>query len=292
MVTLENDYLRIGINYKGAEMSSLYNKSTGIEHLWQADPAVWGWHAPNLFPVVGGCINNEIRVDGQVYPMERHGFARHTVFNLIESNAVQAKFSLGYSEKTLAVYPFRFAFQVIYELKGPELKITYKVINYDDKPVWFSVGAHPAFNIPFSNSEEDVLEDYFLEFNCEEPLEKHLLSDSGFFTGETEPVLKDKNILPLRKEFFAQDALVFKNLSSREVSIKSRKHSHSVSVQFPQFNYLGIWAKKDISFLCIEPWLGCADSENKPVELKDKESIQKVEPGHVFEANFKIIING
>ncbi|HYK75969.1 MAG TPA: aldose 1-epimerase family protein [Daejeonella sp.] len=291
MVTLENDYLRIGINYKGAELNSLYHKITGVEHLWQADPTVWAWHAPNLFPVVGGCIKNEIWVDGKVYPMERHGFARHSVFSLIEASDTKAKFSLSHSEKTLAVYPFRFSFQVIYELLGPELKITYKVINYDDKPVWFSVGAHPAFNIPFSNSKEDVLEDYYLEFDSQEPLEKHLLSDNGFFTGETESVLSNSNILPLRKELFAQDALVFKNINSREVSIKSRKHPNSVSVQFQQFNYLGIWAKKKVTFLCIEPWLGCADSENKPVDLKDKEAIQKVEPGHVFEADYRILIS-
>jgi galactose mutarotase-like enzyme len=58
----------------------------------------------------------------------------------------------------------------------------------------------------------------------------------------------------------------------------------------PHFNYLGIWAKPGADFVCIEPWLGCADTEGKPVELKDKEDIQSLKHGHVFEASFYISI--
>src|SRR5688500_12365310 len=80
MAILENDFLKISIRSKGAELTSLFDKSSGIEHLWQGDPAVWNWHAPNLFPVVGGCLNNQLYIDGKAYPMERHGFARQSEF--------------------------------------------------------------------------------------------------------------------------------------------------------------------------------------------------------------------
>ena len=85
MTTLENDQLRVSIRPKGAELTSIFHKSSGIEHLWQADPTVWGWHAPNLFPVVGGCLNNQLLIDGTAYPMERHGFARQSLFETTES---------------------------------------------------------------------------------------------------------------------------------------------------------------------------------------------------------------
>ena len=267
-------------------MTSIYNKETGTEHLWQADPAIWGWHAPNLFPVVGGCINNQIKIDGKVFPMERHGFARHTDFILIESDESHAKFSLSQDEKTMAVYPYKFSFQVLYDLFDRELRVTFKAINYDEKTIHFSVGAHPAFNVPFFDNETS--EDYFLEFEYDEPLKTHLLSSNGFFSGETESIEKQGNTLPLTKNLFAKDALVFKDLASRKVNIKSNNHPHSIYIKYPHFNYFGIWAKNGAPFVCLEPWIGCADTEGKPLELSKKEGIHALEKGHVFEADFTI----
>ncbi|TZF84672.1 aldose 1-epimerase family protein [Pedobacter sp. BS3] len=289
MVTIENELLKVVIRSKGAELSSLINKQTETEHIWYADPQVWPWHAPNLFPVVGGCINNEIRVDGTAYPMQRHGFARHSQFMKIEHTDTHAQFSLPYNPDTLKVYPYKFEFQVLYDLFGNKLRVSYKVINRDDKDIYFSVGAHPAFTVPFYTGEKYA--DYYLEFNNGESLERYILSPEGFFTGETEPVVLQGNKLPLNAELFANDALVFKNLQSREVSIKSDRHEHSLSVSFPHFNYLGIWAKPGAPFVCIEPWLGCADTVNKATDIGNKEAIQKVEHGHVFETEFYIAVS-
>ena len=89
---------------------------------------------------------------------------------------------------------------------------------------------------------------------------------------------------------FKDDAWVFKKLNSREVTIKSDKHDQTLAVEFPHFNYLGIWAKPGADLLCIEPWLGCADTEGKHVDFSKKEAIQHVKHGHVFEAAFFISI--
>ncbi len=289
MVTLENDFLKVSVQSKGAEMTSIYNKLNGIEHLWQADPKVWAWHAPNLFPVVGGCLGNEIHLDGEKYPMERHGFARHSEFNLIEATDIHAKFSLSYNNQTMAVYPFKFTFQVLYDLFDSELRVSYKVINQDDKTIWFSVGAHPAFNIPFLKNEQ--IEDYYIEFEQEETLVKHLLSAAGYFNGDTELVATKRAKLFLTKDLFAKDALVFKNLESQKIYLKNRKNLHFIFLSYPHFNYLGIWAKPDSGFICIEPWLGCADTAGKIIDFKEKEAIHKLEHGHVFEVDFIIGIN-
>jgi galactose mutarotase-like enzyme len=288
MAVLENEFLKVNISTKGAQMTSVYSKATGIEHLWQADPKIWGYHAPNLFPVVGGLINNELLVDGNSYPMSRHGFARTSEFILLENDEVHATYSLPNSEKTLHIYPYKFDFQVLYTLIENAVRVTYKLISHDKKTIFFSVGGHPAFNVPFNKDEQ--YEDYYLEFETEEKLETHLLSPDGFFTGETHPVPAPKNKLYLTRDLFKQDALVFKNLKSREVCIKSDKHDQSVSLEFPHFNYLGVWAKDGGNFVCIEPWLGCADTAGKHVDISQKEDIQKLAPGHVFEAAFYISV--
>ena len=289
MVTLENEYLKLTIRLKGAEMTSLFNKKTDTELLWQADENVWGWHAPNLFPVVGGCINNQVIIDGQAYPMERHGFARHSEFVVIDSAGTHAKLSLQQDENTTGSFPYKFSFQVLYDLEGAEVRITYKVINDDDRTIHFAVGAHPAFNVPFTSGEQQ--EDYFLEFEYDEPLISSALSPSGFFNGNTTELSRTKNILPLTKGLFDKDALVFKDLKSRRVSLRSTKHSHSISVEYPQFNYLGVWAKSGAPFVCLEPWIGCADTEGQVVGFSEKEAVRSLEKGHVFEADYTIRID-
>src|SRR3569833_1332910 len=153
MATLENDFLKVEISTKGAQLTSVNNKATQIAHLRQGDPQIWGYHAPNLFPVVGQLINYELLVDGQAYPLSRHGFARTSEFFLLENDEVNAVYSLPNCENTLKVYPYKFDFQVLYTLIDNALRITYKLINHDSKTIYFSVGAHPAFNIPFNAGE-------------------------------------------------------------------------------------------------------------------------------------------
>lgn len=289
MTVIENDFLKASIDPRGAQLSSLINKATGQELMWQADEKFWPWHAPNLFPVIGSLINNQIIVDGKPYTIEtRHGFIRVSDMLVIESTTGQAKFSLPYNQHTLEMYPYKFEYQVIYDLIDNALRVTYKVINLDEGTIYFSVGGHPAFNVPFNEGEN--YEDYYLEFEQEEPLEEHLLNSDGFFNGETRPVKLDGKKLYLTRHLFDNDALIFKNLKSRLVTIRSDKHDQSIAVEFPHFNYVGIWAKPGADFVCVEPWLGCADSAGEPKELSQKEAIQKLAHGHVFEASFFVSI--
>ncbi|CAA9346271.1 MAG: hypothetical protein AVDCRST_MAG56-8158 [uncultured Cytophagales bacterium] len=290
MAILENDFLKVTIRPQGAELTSIRSKKTGLEHLWQADPAVWNWHAPNLFPTVGESLNKELRVDDQSYPIERHGFARKSDFALLPSTATHAVFSLRSSKKTLTAYPYRFEFQVAYALDGPTLIVTYRVLNEDSKPVYFAVGGHPAFRVPLLPGED--YNDYYLEFDADATaLDRHLISEDGYFTGQTRAVPLDGHKLHLTKDLFNEDALVFKNLQSRSVSLRSTKNPHVLTVAYPAFPYLGIWAKPAAPFVCIEPWLGCADTEGKPVPIEEKELIQFAAPGDTFEATFSIRIS-
>lgn len=286
MVTLENAFLKVTISPLGAQLTSIVNKQNKVEHLWQADPSVWGYHSPNLFPIVGGCYNDEITVDNTKYPIKRHGFARTSEFQLLDHSDTHAKFSLDHSEETLKSYPYKFTFQVLYDLFDSELRIGYKVINMDEGSINFSVGAHPAFNIPFF--KHDKYDDYYIEFEHDETLVKHLYTEEGFFNGKTEVLNKNGKNLDLSKSLFNEGALVFKELQSREVFIKNHKTPNFISVSFPHFESLGIWAAPDANFVCIEPWLGYGDNEGGPGEFKNKEGLRTLEHGHVFEVDYVI----
>ena len=289
MTTIENDQLRVSVRPQGAELTSIFYKPTATERIWQADPTVWGWHAPNLFPIVGGLLNDELHVGGDTYPMKRHGFARQSLFVETESSDSHAIFTLRPSDETRAVYPYEFEFQVIYELTDASLSVTYRVVNEGDAAMNFSVGAHPAFNVPFGPGE--AYSDYVLEFEQDEALVTHQLSDAGLFSGETRPVPTTNRQLALTPNLFDQDALVFKNLKSRRVSLKHKDHDdRAVTVSFSDFPHLGIWAKPGAPFVCIEPWLGYADAEGGPTPIEQKEAIQHLGAGDVFTATFTISI--
>ncbi len=286
MIKLENEHLEVMISSKGAEIQSLINKKTGIEHLWQADPAFWPNHAPNLFPVVGSCKNDQILVDEEAYPMGRHGFARHTLFTMVDSTPCHAVFSICDTAETHVHYPYKFEFQVIYDLIHSRLRISFKVINKQESDIFFSLGAHPAFKVPFF--EDEKYEDYYVQFTDPAPLRVYSLSKNGLFNGESRPAPLIDRKLHLNHELFVNDALVMKEVKSRKVSIASSKNPHIIEVEFQEFPFLGVWAKPGAKFVCIEPWLGYADQEGPEKEFTEKEAIHKLGQGHVFEASYYI----
>lgn len=288
MIFLENEELKVTINPKGAEIISLIDKNDHTEYIWSGSSNIWNYHAPHLFPIVGALKDNTLIVDGEKYHLNRHGFARTSTFRKIEAAPQQAIFEIRYDDEFLKVYPYKFEFQVIYHLKGRTLEVLYKVINMDDKTVYFSVGAHPAFNVPLVKGEN--FEDYSIEFQYDDELIAHQISEEGLFNGVTTKIPTIKQELKLEKSLFAHDALVFKDIKSRAVILKSKFSTKTVKLEFPHFNYLGLWTKADATFICIEPWLGCSDTEGGFKDIKQKECIQSVEKGHVFESMFCISV--
>ena len=280
MHIIENEFLRIKVRDFGAELTSVLHKQTGIEHLWQADEKFWPWHAPVLFPIVGRCLNDKILVDGKYYDMEKHGFARKTTFEVLERSEEKITFRLLANEATKALFPYDFEFLISYHLKGGSLACAYEVINRDTQAIYFSLGGHPAFSVPFY--EGDKYEDYYWEFELEENASRHYIDGEGFFDGRKSQVLSNERKLKLQSEMFRDDAYIFKDLKSRAVTIKTDKHPQTLTVRFPGFDYLGLWAKVNAAYVCIEPWLGCADTANHPTDFSQKEGVLALEAGKEF----------
>ncbi|HWB27335.1 MAG TPA: aldose 1-epimerase family protein [Chitinophagaceae bacterium] len=284
--TIQNSHLSVAISTKGAELQSLLNKNTGIEHMWGADPAFWSKSSPVLFPVVGGLKNNQYSFSGSTYTLNRHGFARESEFVVTSQQKDSIAFTLTDSEITLQHYPFHFSFTVTYTLQQNSLHVTYTVINTGDETMFFSVGGHPAFKAPVVAGT--TFTDYYLEFSHAENAGRWPLSPGGQIETYTQPLLNNTNILPLTKQLFYQDALVFKHLQSNAISIKSGATPHGLTVTFNGFPYMGIWNAKDADFVCIEPWCGIADSVDASGELQDKEGINALAAKETFERTWMV----
>ncbi|MBA4275202.1 aldose 1-epimerase family protein [Flavobacterium sp.] len=279
--TISNSNLTAQINHFGAELFSLKNQENK-EYIWEGNPAFWGKHSPVLFPIVGTLKNNSFHYKESEYHLSRHGFARDMEFELIEKSEISATFSLTSSDESRKVYPFDFELQISYSLDQNKLNIDYKIINKNDAIMPFSIGAHPAFALP------KPFEDYTLAFENAEiltsyTLENDLLSDN-FSTIEM-----TDNQVPLHYSLFEKDALIFKKLQSKSITILENQNP-LLRVRFDNFPNLGIWTKSNAPFLCIEPWLGYSDTVHSTGNILEKEGIQLLEPKKSLECNFSIEI--
>ncbi|MCE6987880.1 aldose 1-epimerase family protein [Dyadobacter sp. CY323] len=288
--SIQNEYLKISVNETGAELSRIQSTVTGKDYLWDADPDVWASHAPVLFPVIGAIKNGFVKYNGNEYAVPRHGIVRNNAnVKLTDQTESSLSFGLKYSEETLAIYPFQFEFLITYQLDGQHIRVSHEVINHGSEEMLFSLGAHPAFRCPLHEGE--VYEDYYLEFEALENDATWLLSKDGLVTSETRPVLEHTNILHLHSHLFENDALIFKHLVSKQVSLRSTKSGQVTTVHYQDFPYLGIWAKPNAHYVCIEPWLGIADSADSDQNFETKEGILKLIPGGKFNAGYSIEIH-
>lgn len=286
---IENDLYKVGVESMGAELQHFIRKSENLELIWVADPSVWPKHAPTLFPIVGELPDSQYEHKGETYTMQRHGFAREKEFELVEQEQDKLVFELKHDEETLAKYPFKFALLIAYKLTGSKLAVTYLVRSDNEETMYFSFGGHPGFNVPLYPNEQYT--DYFIEFEKQETLSRYLLNENGLLSGDTERVLEDERVLPLKHSYFDKDALVFKDLNSEKVTLASRNHPLRLEIEFEGFPYLGIWAKPGPSpFVCIEPWCGIAGRVGETGKLEDKEGIQAISPDQSYERTFTITV--
>ena len=286
MFTISNSQLEVQVAAKGAELQSIIHKQNGLEYLWSGDAAYWGKKSPVLFPVVGGLRNNQYQYNGKTYELGRHGFARDLEFEVTHQAADTIVFTLYSSTEILSKYPFHFQFSVQYTLYHNQLAVEYIVENLGHEQLWFSVGGHPAFKLPLVGGTS--FSDYYLSFNHTENSGRWPLSAEGLIEKASLPFLKNTRQLPLQKSLFYEDAIVFKDLQSDAISIQSNVTKHGLTVHFPGFPFMGIWSTKDADFVCIEPWLGIADSVDASGKLEEKEGIHSLDAHQSFRKGWSV----
>jgi galactose mutarotase-like enzyme len=286
----KNSEIEIAVRQPGAELSSIKSLKSGIEYMWGCDPAIWNSTAPILFPIVGGLKENSYLWKGEKYSLKKHGFIRENPDLLLTGiTAETLSFGMGANKETHKVYPFDFKFSIHFILEGTKVRIIHQITNTGNDDLYFSLGGHPGFKCPIHPDEK--YEDYYLEFETNENSSTWLLHEDGTILDQTAPVFNNSNIIPLTHDLFSKDALIFKDLKSRKVTLRSKQSKEALSVSFEDFPYLGIWAKTNGDFICIEPWLGIADRWNTDQKLENKEGILRLTAGELFEAEYIIEIH-
>ena len=265
-IKISNSHLTATINLKGAELTSVVKNSSKRNYLWEGNPKYWAKHAPILFPIVGTLKDNCYTYKETTYQLSRHGFARDMNFELIHHTESEAHFSLQFSTETLLVYPFEFELQVKYTLVDNKLVIGYHVTNNSICEMPFSIGGHPAFALAKN------IENYSLFFKDDSKLTSYTLKND--LLSEEKQVIELKNkSLALHYNLFVKDALVIKSMNSKSITLMENEKP-ILHFNFQDFPNFGIWTKQNAPFICLEPWLGYADTDTASGNIKVKEAIQ------------------
>ena len=294
MITLTAADVTVKIDPLGAQLASL--KKGELEYLWQADPAFWAASAPVLFPTIGALKDQKTLIDGKSYFMHKHGFAREELFQVQEQSTSRAVFSLRDNARTREQYPYSFQFSVTFSLENNSLTTSYTCRNLGEKDMYYMAGGHPAFNCPpkidFSkNSPTERFTDCYLQFECPETLcMPRILPDGIVDLDDRLPVFQQQKELPLRRDLFYNDTLLFTHLKSRWVKMLDRKTGYGVKVSFSEMKYLAVWTPNQVEapFLCIEPWMGLPDCADTDGVFSHKHGIRHLSPGEEATVSFVI----
>lgn len=290
MQTLKNETLTVEVSEHGAELQSIRKGS--YEYLWQGDPTFWGRRSPVLFPIVGSVWEKRFRVDGEVYEMGQHGFARDMDFELVSAADTEVWYRLESSEKTFAAYPWPFVLEIGYRLEGSSVEVLWKVTNPGKSEMFFQIGAHPAFNYP--DYDPETPDRGVVEFDRNENLQRSGFKGKGCVDPEARfsmPVSEDGRVRLKRDTFDDIDTLMFEDNQVHRIAFLKCDGNPYLTVSFDA-PVVAIWSppKRNAPFFCIEPWYGRCDRADFTGEFKDRDWVNLLAPGATFAASYTILI--
>ena len=279
--TIENEYLKVTVTTWGAQVKSVVRKCDGVEHIWQADKAVWGYHAPILFPHAGKVVDGKIEAKGKIYESSQHGFARGMEHEFVDQTQDTIVLELCANAETLARFPYEFRLVSTFTLEGDTLHHTLTVENLDEAPLPFGIGYHPAFTVPFD--DKHVATDYELRFSeMESPLCVNNLP-TGLMHGDLYYLGSNLQSIPIDEHLFDNDSHCMTNLKSSTLGIYEKGTGRAVVCNIEEFPYTLIWSKPGMpKFVCIEPWHSLPSPENGSIKWEEKPAAAVLSPNEAW----------
>jgi len=279
--TIENEYLKVTVTTWGAQVKSVVRKCDGVEHMWQADKSLWGYHAPILFPHCGKVVDGVIEAKGKTYEATPHGFARLMEHDFVDQTRDTIVLELCSGPDTLEKFPYEFRLVSTFTLEGDTLHHTLTVENLDEEELPFGIGYHPAFAVPFD--EEHVATDYELRFSdMESPICINCLPH-GLVHGNLYLMPANIQSIPVDEYIFANDSHCMVNLRSSTLGLYEKGTGRGVVCNISEFPYTLIWSKPGMPrFVCIEPWHSLPSPEGGSKKWEDKEAAAILAPGEAW----------
>ena len=284
IISISNGSLTASIDTMGAQLMSLRKGES--EYLWQGDSNWWPRRAPILFPIVGVLKDSKAESAEGTITLARHGLARLNQFEVVEQSASSVTLKLQSTEETRKSYPYDFELKLIFSVAGDTLTQTYEVTNPANVVLPFTLGAHPAFNIPIPGVEAASLDQYHLLFTRSWTSYGPSITDEGLCDYTTpQRLIVDSDTLPLSWEIIDREkTITLEDVPDRRITlaanVEASSEAHGIQMDFEGFDYLGIWsAAPGCPFVALEPWCGIADTVDCDGIFEHKPGIISLEPG-------------
>ena len=284
IISISSNSLTASIDTMGAQLMSLRKGES--EYLWQGDPNWWPRRAPILFPIVGVLKDGKAESAEGTISLARHGLARLNQFEVVEQSTSSVTLQLKSTEETRKSYPYDFELRLIFSVAGDTLTQTYEVTNPANVVLPFTLGAHPAFNIPIPGVEAASLDQYYLLFTHSWTSYGPSITDDGLCDYTTpQKLIVDSDTLPLSWELIDREkTITLEDVPDKRITLvanaEASSETHGIQIDFEGFDYLGIWsAAPGCPFVALEPWCGIADTVDCDGIFEHKPGIISLEPG-------------
>ena len=279
--SIENEYLKVTVTTWGAQVKSVIRKCDGVEHMWQADKEVWGYHAPILFPHCGRVVDGKFEAKGKIYESGQHGFARLMEHEFVDQTGDTIVLELCSGPETLEKFPYEFRLVSTFTLENDTLHHTLTVENLDECELPFGIGYHPAFALPFD--EKHVAADYELRFSeTESPICINCLPH-GLMHGNLYLMPANIQSIPVNEHLFDNDSHCMVGLRSETLGIYEKGTGRGVVCNISEFPYTLIWSKPGMpQFLCIEPWHSLPSPEGGSIKWEEKAATAVLASGEAW----------
>ncbi|WP_267201527.1 aldose 1-epimerase family protein [Limosilactobacillus kribbianus] len=281
MQKIENDVFSAEIDEHGAQLTHLVNKKADFDYIWNGKE--WGKHAPVLFPAIGRSNQDKYVLDGKTYEMPQHGFVSDQDFTVSYHTPNALALQLVANDETKALYPFDFKLTVVFTLLSTGLSVSFTVENDSDREMPYSLGSHPAFNVPING--DGKFADYQVQFTgLKDPIKVYEIvkTPNPYRTGKEEELAGAKDgKLTLNYDVFKPGLRIISNPGIKSVKLSSAQTTHAVEMDVSQFKNLCLWTKEDLDckFLCMEPFDGLPDVLGEPVDWMEKPG-NEILPAH------------
>ncbi|MDR3474587.1 MAG: aldose 1-epimerase family protein [Devosia sp.] len=283
---IANDQLAVEIAALGAELQSIASPD-GSQWLWHGDPKWWTGRAPLLFPVVGKSPNGAVTIEGRPYPMQPHGFARRSTFDVALERPDRAVLMLRASPATRESFPFEFFLSATYALDRISLVTTVEVGNLDTRDMPFGFGLHPAFSWPLPGGEGKR---HFLRLGNEDEPRFLQLDADGLILPEAHDSPFVKGEMTLEHHQFDNDALLFPFGIGTGITFAAEGGS-SVVLSWSNLPNFAVWQKPGAPYLCLEPWHGMAARQGAGDAMTARPSTVTLAPNQTVSFELRATFN-
>jgi len=277
ITTIENEYLKVNISSRGAEIQQIISKETGKQYVWNGDEKIWKNRAPLMFPISVRYKNNEYTYKGEYYTMPMMGLLMRSKVEIDKVDNSSLSYIFKSTNETKKYYPFDFCLTIKYKLKKNELIHEFVIENTGENLMYYDLGGHPGFALSLENNK--TRDNYQFTFS-ESVTKPRYPIVNGLKQISEVPFLKNDQFIDISDERMPEQGgiLLLDFPKNTLVGIAEKGKQPFVEFNIGNFNNLNLWAPSEKPLLAFEPMLGHHDGQESPIAIENKPQVVVLKP--------------